>query len=121
MDFEALLARARAGGLVGTLRFGTRGAAQLFLLPYVRRGCPRTPTKGEQQRRRRAAGHSGFAGEGQHMKIVSHRRERAAARAQDVKPEARHVLTRGASGALILGLAAAAAVAVPAAASASAG
>ena len=55
------------------------------------------------------------------MKIVSHRRERAAVRAQDVKPEARHVLTRGASGALILGLAAAAAVAVPAAASASAG
>jgi 6-phosphogluconolactonase len=59
--------------------------------------------------------------EGQQMKIVSRRRERAAVRAQDVKPEARHVLTRGASGALILGLAAAAAVAVPAAASASAG
>ena len=55
------------------------------------------------------------------MKIVSHRRKRAAVRVQDVKPEARHVLTRGASGALILGLAAAAAVAVPAAASASAG
>ena len=55
------------------------------------------------------------------MKFVSHRRERAAVRAQEVKPEARPVLKRGASGALILGLAAAAAVAVPAAASASAG
>jgi 6-phosphogluconolactonase len=55
------------------------------------------------------------------MKFVSHRRERAAVRAQEVKPEARHVLKRGASGALILGLAAAAAVAVPAAASASTG
>jgi 6-phosphogluconolactonase len=53
------------------------------------------------------------------MKFVSHRRERAAVRAQKVKQEARHVLKRGASGALILGLAAAAAVAVPAAASAS--
>ena len=55
------------------------------------------------------------------MNLVSRRRERAAARAQDVKPEARHVLKRGASGALILGLATAAAAAVPAAASASAG
>jgi 6-phosphogluconolactonase (cycloisomerase 2 family) len=55
------------------------------------------------------------------MKFVSHRRERAAVRAQEVKPEARHVLKRGASGALILGLAAAAAVGVPAAASASTG
>jgi len=55
------------------------------------------------------------------MKFVSHRRERAAVRAQEVKPEARPVLKRGASGALILGLAAAAAVAVPAAASASTG
>ena len=54
------------------------------------------------------------------MKFESRRRERAAARAQDVKPEARHVLNRSGSGALILGLAAAAAVAVPAAASASA-
>jgi 6-phosphogluconolactonase len=55
------------------------------------------------------------------MKFVSRRRERTAVRAQDVKPEARHVLKRGGSGALILGLAAAAAVAVPAAASASTG
>jgi 6-phosphogluconolactonase len=55
------------------------------------------------------------------MKFVSRRRERAAARAQNVKPEARHALKRGAPGALILGLAAAAAVAVPAAASAAAG
>jgi 6-phosphogluconolactonase len=54
------------------------------------------------------------------MKLMSHRRERAAARARDVKPEARHVLKRSAPGALILGVAAAAAVAVPAAASASA-
>jgi 6-phosphogluconolactonase len=59
--------------------------------------------------------------EGQQMNFVSRRRERAAVRAQDVKPEARHVPKRGASGALILGLAAAAAVAVPAAASASTG
>jgi 6-phosphogluconolactonase len=58
--------------------------------------------------------------EGQQMNFVSHRRERAAVRAQGVKPEARRVLKRGASGALILGLAAAAAAAVPAAASASA-
>ncbi len=50
---------------------------------------------------------------------MSRRRERAAVRARDVQPEARHVLKRGGSGALILGLAAAAAVAVPAAASAS--
>ncbi len=55
------------------------------------------------------------------MKFVSHQRERAAVRARDVKPGAKHVLKRGASGALILGLAAAAAVAVPAAASASTG
>jgi 6-phosphogluconolactonase len=55
------------------------------------------------------------------MKFVSHRRERAAVRAQDVKPGARHVLKRGASGALIVGLAATAAVAVPAAALASTG
>jgi 6-phosphogluconolactonase len=54
------------------------------------------------------------------MKFESRRRERAAVRAQDVKPEARHALKRGASG-LILGLAAATAVAVPAAASASTG
>ena len=55
------------------------------------------------------------------MKFVSRRRERAAVRAQDVKPEARHLLKRGGLGAVILGLAAAAAVAVPAAASASTG
>jgi 6-phosphogluconolactonase len=55
------------------------------------------------------------------MKVVSRRRERAAVRAQEVQPEARHVLKRGGLGALILGLAAAAAVAVPAAASASTG
>ncbi|HEX4657771.1 MAG TPA: beta-propeller fold lactonase family protein [Streptosporangiaceae bacterium] len=55
------------------------------------------------------------------MKFVSRRRGRAAVRAQDVKPETRYVRKRGASGALILGLAAAAAVAVPAAASASTG
>ncbi len=54
------------------------------------------------------------------MKFESRRRERAAARARNVQPGARHVLTRGGVGALILGLAAAAAVAVPAAASASA-
>jgi hypothetical protein len=53
------------------------------------------------------------------MKFVA--RRRPAVRAQDVKPEARHVLKRGGLGALILGLAAAAAVAVPAAASASTG
>ena len=45
---------ARRTGWPAPVRFGTRGARrQLFLLPYVRRGCPRTPTKGEQQRRRR--------------------------------------------------------------------
>jgi 6-phosphogluconolactonase len=55
------------------------------------------------------------------MKFISRRRERAAVRAQDVKPEARHVLKRGGLGVLILGLAAAAAAAVPAAASASTG
>ncbi len=55
------------------------------------------------------------------MKFMSRRRERAAARARQVKPGARHVLARGASGALILGVAAAAAVAAPAAASASVG
>jgi 6-phosphogluconolactonase len=54
------------------------------------------------------------------MRYVSRRRERAAVRAGDVQPEARHVLKRG-SGALILGLAAAATVAAPAAASASTG
>jgi 6-phosphogluconolactonase len=55
------------------------------------------------------------------MKFISRRRERAAVRAQDVKPQARHVLKRGGLGALILGLAAAAAAALPAAASASTG
>jgi len=55
------------------------------------------------------------------MTFMSRRRERAAARAQHVTPEARHVLTRGARGALILAVAAAAAVAAPAAASASVG
>jgi hypothetical protein len=44
-----------------------------------------------------------------------------AVRAHHAKPEVRHILKRGRSGALILGLAAAAAVAVPAAASASTG
>src|SRR3984885_9269043 len=53
------------------------------------------------------------------MKVRSHRRERPAAPARDVKPEATHVLRRGRLGALILGVAAAVAVAVPAAASAS--
>ncbi|HEY2640773.1 MAG TPA: beta-propeller fold lactonase family protein [Streptosporangiaceae bacterium] len=53
------------------------------------------------------------------MKFEPRRRERAAVRAHDVQPEARHVLTRSGLGALIVGLAAAAAVAVPAAASAS--
>jgi 6-phosphogluconolactonase len=53
------------------------------------------------------------------MKFESRRRERAAVRARNVQPGARHLLTRGGVGALILGLAAAAAVAVPAAASAS--
>src|ERR1700761_6052997 len=53
------------------------------------------------------------------MKVRSHRRERPAGPARDVKPEATHVLRRGGLGAVILGGAAAAAVAVPAAASAS--
>jgi 6-phosphogluconolactonase len=52
------------------------------------------------------------------MKFSS-RRERAAVRTQDVKPEARRVHKRGASGALVLGLVTAAAVAAPAVASAS--
>ena len=55
------------------------------------------------------------------MKFVSHRRGPTAIRAQDAKREVKHVLKRGRSGALILGLAAAAAVAVPASASASTG
>jgi hypothetical protein len=55
------------------------------------------------------------------MKFVSDRRRRMAVRAHHGKPEVRHILKRGRSGALILGLAAAAAVAVPAAASASTG
>jgi len=55
------------------------------------------------------------------MKFASHRRGRTAIRAQDAKQEVKHVLKRGRSGALILGLAAAAAVAVPASASASTG
>jgi 6-phosphogluconolactonase len=55
------------------------------------------------------------------MKFVSHRRRRMAVRAHHVKPEVRHIVKHGRSGALILGLAAAAAVAVPAAASASTG
>src|SRR5579863_10712506 len=55
------------------------------------------------------------------MKFVSHRRRQRAALAHHAKPEARHILKQGRSGALILGLAAAAALAAPAAASASAG
>jgi 6-phosphogluconolactonase len=55
------------------------------------------------------------------MKFVSHRRRRMAVRAYDAKPEVRHILKNGRSGALILGLAVAAAVAVPAGASASTG
>src|SRR5579863_5386236 len=55
------------------------------------------------------------------MKFVSHRRRGTAAHAKDAKREDLHVLRRGKSGALILGLAAAAAVAVPASASASTG
>jgi 6-phosphogluconolactonase len=55
------------------------------------------------------------------MKFVSHRRRRMAVSAHHASPEVRHILKRGRSGALILGLAATAAVAVPAAASASAG
>jgi hypothetical protein len=54
------------------------------------------------------------------MKFVSHRRRRMAVSAH-ANPEVRHILKRGRSGALILGLAATAAVAAPAAASASAG
>jgi 6-phosphogluconolactonase len=53
------------------------------------------------------------------MKFMTHRRERAAARSQDVRTEGRHALKRSVSGGLILGLAAAAAVAVPSVASAS--
>ena len=52
------------------------------------------------------------------MKFVSHRRRRMAVRAHHAKRPAGHVLKRGRSGALTLGLAAAAAVAAPAAASA---
>ena len=55
------------------------------------------------------------------MKFVSHRRRRMAVRAYDAKPEVRHILKHGRSGALILGVAVAAAVAVPAGASAAAG
>jgi 6-phosphogluconolactonase (cycloisomerase 2 family) len=59
--------------------------------------------------------------EGQQMKFASRRRRRMAVSAYHPNPEVRHILKRGRSGALILGLAATAAVAVPAAASASAG
>ena len=55
------------------------------------------------------------------MRFVSHRPGPAAIRAQDAKHEVKHVLRRGRSSALILGLAAAAAIAVPASASASTG
>ena len=55
------------------------------------------------------------------MKFVSHRRRRIAVSAHHASPEVRHILKRGRSGALILGLAATAAVAAPAAASASTG
>jgi 6-phosphogluconolactonase len=54
------------------------------------------------------------------MKFVSHRRRRMAVSAH-ANPEVRHILKRGRSGALILGLAATAAVGAPAAASASTG
>jgi 6-phosphogluconolactonase len=54
------------------------------------------------------------------MKFVSHRRSRMAVSAH-ANPEVRHILKRGRSGALILGLAATAAVGAPAAASASTG
>src|SRR5690242_752827 len=54
------------------------------------------------------------------MKFVSHRRRRMAVSAH-ANPEVRHILKRGRSGALILGLAATAAVAAPAVASASTG
>jgi len=53
------------------------------------------------------------------MKFVSQRCRKMAVHGHHAKPEVRHALKRGGSGALILGLAAAAAVAVPAAASAS--
>src|SRR6266516_2648686 len=53
------------------------------------------------------------------MKFVSQRRRKMAVHGHHAKPEARHALKSGGSGALVLGLAAAAAVAVPAAASAS--
>ena len=55
------------------------------------------------------------------MKFVSHRRRRMAVSAHHASPEVRHILKRGRSGALILGLAATAAVGAPAAASASTG
>ena len=55
------------------------------------------------------------------MKFVSHRRSGTAAHAKDAEREDLHVLRRGKSRAVILGLAAAAAVAVPASASASTG
>jgi len=55
------------------------------------------------------------------MKFVSKHRGRTTVRDRDAKREARQVLRRGRTGALILGLAAAAAVAVPASASASIG
>src|SRR5579862_5494426 len=57
----------------------------------------------------------------QQMKFASHQRGRTAARARDARRQARQVLRRGRTGALILGLAAAAAIAVPASASASTG
>jgi 6-phosphogluconolactonase len=53
------------------------------------------------------------------MRFVSHRRERSAVRAETPARQAPRSLSRGRSGALVLGLAAAAAVAVPASASAS--
>ena len=53
------------------------------------------------------------------MMFVSLRRARRAVRAEQAEPGATRVLTRGRSGALVLGIAAAAAVAVPASASAS--
>ena len=54
------------------------------------------------------------------MKFVSPRRGRTAARAVTATRGATRFLSRGKSGALVLGLAAAAAIAVPASASASA-
>jgi 6-phosphogluconolactonase len=75
-----------------------------------------------KQRRRRAAGRIRLRRrKEQQMKFVSHQRGPTAIRAQDARQEVKHVLKRGRSGALILGLAAAAAVAVPASASASTG